>query len=152
MQNTKQRRKAMPYAEDYHASVLIIGPKNEIVLIIQDHHDLPLWKFAGGGSEIDETPEQTAIREALEETGLIVESDSLRHVDTQSAKSMLDRNGDEHKKYFFVGRTKSLAPLKKRGDGGERPGIFQLEEVERMVDIHPQYFNAFLKAKEAGFV
>lgn len=140
----------MAYVGDYHAAVLIRGPDNKFVMIIQ--HDL--WKFAGGGSEAGETPEDTAIRESLEETGLVIERESLTLIHEEFSKSRFSETSSFHKKYYFLGRTSDIPKgiHAFRGNDRERPGIFELSEIETMVDIHPQYFNAYLKAKEAGLV
>lgn len=56
--------------------------RNEQVLLLQ--HVMPkqnktFWGFPGGGVEGNETPEEAAIREAREETGLDIELDDFKH-------------------------------------------------------------------------
>ncbi len=46
----------MEYREDYHSSVLIIGPNNQVVLICDEKKWPRLWKFPGGKKEFDEDP------------------------------------------------------------------------------------------------
>lgn len=44
------------------------------VLIGRRADGVPLWVFLGGKAEAGETPEQTAVREAAEEAGVVVEA------------------------------------------------------------------------------
>jgi 8-oxo-dGTP diphosphatase len=68
----------MPYAEDYHASVLILGPDESTVLIHDETKPSPrYWKFPGGKKEFGETPFTTAVRETKEETGLDIDPTTL---------------------------------------------------------------------------
>ncbi len=44
--------------------------REEVFLVYRS--DMPIWNLPGGGIEINETPEKAAVREAFEETGLIL--------------------------------------------------------------------------------
>ena len=44
--------------------------RKEVFLVFRS--DYPIWVTTGGGAEPDETPEETALREAFEETGFKV--------------------------------------------------------------------------------
>ncbi len=47
---------------------VILLRKKQVLLILRD--DIPVWTLPGGGIEKGETPENAAIRECFEETGL----------------------------------------------------------------------------------
>jgi len=54
------------------AHAIILNKSRTHVLLVK-RRDIPVWVIPGGGTEDGETPEQTAVREAEEETGLTVE-------------------------------------------------------------------------------
>lgn len=58
-------------ARHFCASVFIINPENKKILLIM-HKKNKKWTQPGGHIELDETPEEAALREAYEETGLRV--------------------------------------------------------------------------------
>ena len=58
-------------AKHFCASVFIINPENKKILLIK-HKKNRRWTQPGGHIEYDETPEEAALREAYEETGLRV--------------------------------------------------------------------------------
>ncbi len=57
------------------SSAVVINRKGEILL--QLRADVPVWCLPGGGRDSSETPEQTAVRETFEETGLRVRPERL---------------------------------------------------------------------------
>jgi 8-oxo-dGTP pyrophosphatase MutT (NUDIX family) len=132
----------MPWAEDYHASVFIKGPDEQTVLITDTRRPPPqLWKFPGGKMEPGEDPFETALREAKEETGLSLQRENLTLIETT--------NLSNHTKYFFVAVTDSFEGFQNRSKDGEIAGIFDIEYLHKMVDIHPRYYEVFLKAVAA---
>ena len=52
-------------------SVLIKDDRDRLLLV--RHVDSGLWGLVGGAVEVDESPDQAAVRETEEETGLVVE-------------------------------------------------------------------------------
>lgn len=50
---------------------VVINEKEEVLLVLRE--DFRIWTLPGGGLESDETWEQAALRETLEETGFEVE-------------------------------------------------------------------------------
>jgi 8-oxo-dGTP pyrophosphatase MutT (NUDIX family) len=136
----------MAYAEDYHASVFMRGPNDETILIIQDWKNPPLWKFPGGKKDPGENPYQTAVREVEEETGIILTPDALRLVARLDIKEDWPRVKRKHTKYFFTASVDSFLTRKKKGNDGERTGVFKISELHKMVDLHRDYYHFFLKA------
>jgi 8-oxo-dGTP diphosphatase len=59
------------------AGVAIFGDDGRLVLLIKENYDRHRWGFPGGALEPGETPEQAAVRETREETGLEVRVQSL---------------------------------------------------------------------------
>jgi 8-oxo-dGTP diphosphatase len=53
------------------SSCVVINEREEVLLVLRQ--DFRIWALPGGGVEPDETWEQAAVREALEETGYQVE-------------------------------------------------------------------------------
>ena len=51
------------------ASAFVINPQNKKILLVK-HNDYEKWVQPGGHIENDETPEEAAIREVYEETGI----------------------------------------------------------------------------------
>jgi ADP-ribose pyrophosphatase YjhB (NUDIX family) len=57
--------------------VLLEEGRVALVRSSNPRHDPPLWWLPGGGIDFGEAPEDTLVREFLEETGLVVRSPAL---------------------------------------------------------------------------
>ncbi|MBR3523215.1 MAG: NUDIX hydrolase [Bacilli bacterium] len=88
-------------AKHFCASVFIINPENKKILLVK-HKKNRRWTQPGGHIEYDETPEDAALREAYEETGLRVkllgdhfprEEDYIRPLGIQKNRHS---NGETH--------------------------------------------------------
>lgn len=53
------------------ARVILLDPEDRILLLRTNLRERPLWITPGGGIEGGETPEQAAMRELREETGIV---------------------------------------------------------------------------------
>ena len=142
----------MSWATDYHAAVLAVDEENQTLLLIDDNHSFPLWKFPGGGGEEGETPFETAVREYEEETGIVIATESLTLVSQVEIKADGNRMRNDHTKYFFFAKVDSLAGHKAVSDDGERVALFALQEIEHMLDLNEKYRQFYMDAKHAGLV
>lgn len=73
--------------------ILVINDKNEVLMQLRS--DFNSWDFPGGTMEINETIEESAIRELKEETNL--EAESIKILDVFSGEDIYRKypNGDE---------------------------------------------------------
>lgn len=76
-------------------------------VLLQKREDSNKWGFPGGAIELGETPEEAAIRELKEETGLDVAIDSLIGIYTDS--DMKYPNGDNAQSIAIVYKLKALS-------------------------------------------
>ncbi len=77
------------------ATAYIIDPETKKILLVK-HKDLGRWTQPGGHIEHDEFPEEAAVREAYEETGIVLNPDDIILIDTLSGESRKNvyPNGD----------------------------------------------------------
>ena len=100
------------------ASAFVINPINKKILLVK-HKDYDKWLQPGGHIEEDETPEEAAIREVYEETGIKItilgerfprEDDLVRPLGIQGNRK---ENGDRHIDIIYYAKPNDLeAPLK----------------------------------------
>ncbi len=58
-----------PHQKEYSAGGIILDSGKLIIVLMKTLNDQKIWTFPKGHQETGETPENTAIREVLEETG-----------------------------------------------------------------------------------
>lgn len=90
------------------AAYAVLVDDGKVLLALWNEGPEPLWTMPGGGVELDETVEQAASREVLEETGYAIEVGALIGVDSNviEAASRMDRGGRPLKnvRLVFEGR------------------------------------------------
>lgn len=95
-------------ARHFCASVFVVNPENKKMLLVK-HKKFNKWVQPGGHIEDDETPEEAALREVYEETGIKVtllgdrfprEDDFIRPLGIQKNRNKM---GDLHIDIIYAG-------------------------------------------------
>lgn len=116
----------------YAVAVLIISPEGT-PLVRDPKKPMPrYWKLPGGRSEGKETPEECAVREIWQETGLEIDQDNLRVIGRE------DRG--DHTLIFFRVDVPALKNLKQQGDELEEVKVFpSLTGIGKMENFFPNH-------------
>ena len=119
------------------ASAFIINPKDKKILLVK-HSDYDKWLQPGGHIEDDETPEEAAIREVYEETGIKIkllgerfprEDDLIRPLGVQCNRK---KDGNRFFDIIYAAVPNSENPKIKINDESTEIGWFKRNELDRM--------------------
>lgn len=119
------------------ASTYVINPENKKVLLVK-HKDFNKWLQPGGHIEDNETPEEAAIREVYEETGIKTtligqhfprEDDLIRPLGIQCNRK---ENGDRMIDILYVGTPNNPNEPLKLNDESADIGWFSRHDLEEM--------------------
>ena len=115
------------------------------------------WDLSGTGHiDIDETPEQAAVRELFEETGINIEIEELKLIDTYLNKVKLDNNTFiSHYTYLFLVQKdidiKTLQMQESEVSESKWVNLVELDEIIRNGEFVPAinlYYDLFKKLLE----
>jgi len=118
-----------------HAVVVWIMLPDGKILFVRDLRRPPpiYWKCPGGRSEGEETPEQTALREVKEETGISINPACLLRLHQE--------NRGNHVFFFFKAHIPDLRGLKPISDEEEETEIFTPDQIRSMDDFLPSHLE-----------
>lgn len=112
-------------------AVAILSPEG-VPLVRDPKKPIPrYWKLPGGRSLAAETPEDCAVREVLEETGLKVSMDSLTLIEAEDKKT--------HILTFFKAELPSLKRMRSVGNESEEIRSFSLTDALALPDLFPNH-------------
>jgi 8-oxo-dGTP diphosphatase len=113
--------------QSFTSHALIVS--NKKVLLLHRSVSFRVWEFPGGGIEFGESPEEAAVREVKEETGLTVKSMRLWTINSQVTPQ-------KHHHIWFLYRCKIMNrnPMVSDEDHDEI-GWFTLEKMKKLPDL-----------------
>jgi ADP-ribose pyrophosphatase YjhB (NUDIX family) len=120
--------------------VVIPDDKGRILLVRQHHEGRDIWMAPGGAIEDGESSQDAAIREVLEETGLIIHVGRLLwHVEEVSAE-----RGQRFVNFFLgeiIGGQPELGTDPELGENQVLDALkfFSKEEMSEIEHIYPEY-------------
>lgn len=125
------------YMRHFCASAFVINPENKKILLVK-HHLYDRWVQPGGHIEDNETPEEAAMREVYEETGLKIkllgerfprEDDLIRPLGIQCNRK---DNGDRHFDFLYAAVPNDLDSELVISNESFDIGWFSRKELENM--------------------
>jgi len=103
--------------------------KNKKILLLHRIKNYDVWELPGGKIEFGESPEEAAVREAKEETGLIVKSLGLITISSEITPQ-------KHHHIWFYYKCKILKGKIKIGDGEHKEyNWFTFNELKKLPDL-----------------
>ena len=118
--------------------IVITNDDGKILFVKQKHEENEIWMLPGGTVEDNETSQDAAIREALEETGLIISVERLIwHVEELS-----ETKGQRFVNFFLgsiIGGKPELGEDPELGENQvlEEIAFFSKEEVQKLANVYP---------------
>lgn len=128
-------------ARHFCASVFVIDPYTKKILLVL-HNKFNKWVQPGGHIENDETPEETALREVYEETGLKVqligerfprEDDFIRPLGIQKNRGS---NGDVHVDIIYAAIPINVIDVNNYDEEIDKVGWFSRDDLDK-IDVFP---------------
>lgn len=128
-------------SKHFCASAFVIDPQNKKILLVK-HHLFDKWVQPGGHIESDETPEDAAIREVYEETGIKIsllgesfprEDDFIRPLGIQKNKTL---KGNVHIDVIYAGIPNNDKNSLRLSDESTGIGWFSRDELEK-IEVFP---------------
>jgi 8-oxo-dGTP pyrophosphatase MutT (NUDIX family) len=113
------------------ASVIILDADEKVLMIHRTDNDC--WGFPGGGVELGESVEDTAIREVFEETGLDIDEIKLFEVFSGKEQYYKYPNGDEVYNIDIVYTSRSYSGEANTNDESYGFKFFSIDELPDMI-------------------
>ena len=124
------------------ARVIIVNKEGKILLVRQNHQGNSIWMPPGGASEEGESTRDTAIREIMEETGLVVRIIRL----LWTVEEVSETRGQRFVNFFLgtiIGGKEELGTDPERGEEQvlEEMKFFSHEEMDSLEMLYPNFLN-----------
>lgn len=123
--------------------VILLNKEGKILLVKQHHDGKDIWMVPGGGIEEGENSQDAAIREVMEETGLIIHIERLLwHVEEVS-----EERGQRFVNFFLGSIIGGHPELGTDPEFGEEDQVledlrfFAREDLQKIEYIYPDYLR-----------
>jgi 8-oxo-dGTP diphosphatase len=113
--------------QNFPAAAIIVKDKKILLLHRVDGHKV--WEFPGGKIEFGEHPEDAAMREAKEETGLVVKSQGIFSIVSQVTPQ------NKHQIWFFYRCEITSGEPRAADEDHDNFGWFTMDEIINMPDL-----------------
>ena len=104
-------------------------------LLLQRRRDTGQWALPMGKMELGETPRECAVRETLEETGILVEIVGLVGVYSNPRHIVAYTDGEIRQEYEVTLLARPVSGSPAENDEASAVGWFALDEIEEL-DVH----------------
>jgi 8-oxo-dGTP pyrophosphatase MutT (NUDIX family) len=134
------------------ASAVVTDEAGRILLIKRS--DNKLWALPGGGHDVGETIEQTAVREVREETGLDLEVTALTGVYTDPAHIVPFSNGEVRQQFSLCFTTRVTGGTLAIGHESTDVAWTHPDDIAK-VDMHPSMrlrINHYLEDRSSPYL
>lgn len=128
--------------------IIIVDNTDRLAIVYEPRKPKPnFWKFPGGSAKRSERVVEAAIREAREETGLLIEPNRIRQIAVIPSKN---RSGDFNI-HLFAAWVPTLSKLSPQAETGEITRSASLQEIRQLrrdgefMGRHIHYLDLFLK-------
>jgi 8-oxo-dGTP pyrophosphatase MutT (NUDIX family) len=132
-----------PRANDHHVTASAFAVSSRGVILLR-HRLLGIWVQPGGHVDPGEAPEQAAVRETLEETGLVVqhvEPATIFHVDVHPGP-----HGHIHYDLRYLLVAPPLDPVPHEGESAE---VYWFDFPAAIERCEPSLVNALVKLSQS---
>lgn len=137
---------------NFSAHIIAINKTGEVLLV--KRRDVQIWVIPGGKAEVGEKPEQTAVREFLEETEVSVRKNDIKLV----VHYLPATAGKRHKYSFLTKLKKSVSPTttNESSDFGffsidRLPEPMSVYEKQRIIDVIHGYKSLISKTDNVNY-
>ncbi len=115
-------------------TVFVLDDRDQVLLI--ERHDNGLWALPGGGQELGENIEQTAVRETLEETGIRIEVSGLIGIYSDPSHVVAYDDGEVRQQFSICLRGRYISGQPTPSDESNRVRLIARDALDE-VNIHP---------------
>lgn len=132
---------------------IIFNEKNEFLLIRPNHYKNDVWTFIGGGTEDNESLEESVVREISEEVGIhnLITLQKSGFTNSYLYKNEHQSKFDGQIAYYFVANVKSDTSITIQAEELADYCWVHFEKIAKYVQVKQQLDFFYILAEEFGW-